>query len=424
VKTCGRRALLLLVLIAPGTEAGEFGFDVGRYERPRYEFSGYLQGSLEHLCLDRDSALYALSFPGEGPGSFERYRALAELLALYRLEQVVFNARVQGWAVDDTAGSRNDFTVQELYATTAASDRLSLEAGKRTLRWGTGYAWSPIAFLERPKDPTDPELSREGFIMAGGEYVRSFDGGRLRTLSFSPMIVPVSDSFNEDFGDTESVNLAARVYMLYRDTDLYLTARSDGSRPGALGIGLSSNLLAHLEIHGELAWLDGRTHTVIDDDGLGSARTRPIDLLLGVRYLTRAETTWILEYYRNGAGYSRQEMRRFFDLARGAGTDPAASPVARLARLEGYGAPQAMRDYLYVRVAKNDPWDVVYLNIGTTSIINLRDGSASFIPEVIYRGLSNAELRLRLALLSGGRNTEFGERLNDWRVEIRGRYFF
>ena len=52
----------------------------------------------------------------------------------------------------------------------------TLELGKRALRWGKGYAWSPVAFLERPKDPTDPELAREGFVMATGAWVRSFDG--------------------------------------------------------------------------------------------------------------------------------------------------------------------------------------------------------------------------------------------------------
>ena len=38
-----------------------------------------------------------------------------------------------------------------------------MEAGKRTLRWGKGYAWNPIGFVERPKDPNDPDLAREGY---------------------------------------------------------------------------------------------------------------------------------------------------------------------------------------------------------------------------------------------------------------------
>jgi hypothetical protein len=416
-------ALLAITSVAAASEFS-FDFDIARYERPPYEFSGYLQGSVEHLRLDRDSALYALSFPQDDPRSFERYRGLAELSALYRLEQTTFNARIQAEAADDIFASRTDLNVHEAYAETRPHDRLRLEAGKRTLRWGTGYAWSPIAFLERPKDPTDPELSREGFILASAEYVRSFTEGPLRSVSFSPVILPVTDDMNGDFGERETVNLAARLYMLYRDTDIHVTARSDGSRPGAVGIGFSRNPAPHMEIHGELAWLDGRRRAVISDAGLETDDTRPVDLLLGMRYLTHGETTWIVEYYRNGAGYSRDEMRRFFELARASRDDPALRPLAMAARREGYGAPQVMRDYLYLRVRNSEPWDALYWTLGANAIVNLHDGSASTIPEVMYTGFRNTELRGRLAVLSGGRNTEFGERLNDWRLEFRARYFF
>jgi hypothetical protein len=417
-----KRFVRLLLMAAPAAAASEltFDFDIARYERPVYEFSGYLQGTVEHLRLDRDSALYALSFPDREQGSLERYRGLGELSALYRHEESTIRARIQAEAVDDTFGSNSDLNVHELYVATPAGERTNLEVGKRSLRWGTGYAWSPIGFLERPKDPTDPELSREGFVLGTVEYVRSFPEGALRTVSFMPVILPVTAEMNGDFGERETVNVAARLYLLYGDTDIHVTARSGGSRPGALGIGFSRNPVPHMEIHGELAWYDGRTRSVISDAGIEADDTRPVDLLLGMRYLTRGETTWIVEYYHNGAGYSQDEMRRFFDLAQ----DPALRPRAMAARREGYGAPQAMRDYLYLRVRKSEPWDALYWSLGATAIVNLHDGSASTIPEVMYTGFRNTELRGRLAVLSGGRDTEFGERLNDWRLEFRARYFF
>ncbi|OOG23606.1 hypothetical protein B1C78_10795 [Thioalkalivibrio denitrificans] len=420
------RFLRVLLLAAPAAATAEFtfDFDIARYERPAYEFSGYLQGTVEHLRLDRDSALYALNFPDRDPGSFERYRGLGELSALYRHEDSTLRARIQAEAVDDIFGTSSDLNVHELYVSTPAGERTSLEIGKRSLRWGTGYAWSPIGFLERPRDPTDPELSREGFFLGSVEYVRSFPQGQLRTVSFTPVILPVTADVNGDFGERETVNVAARLYLLYRDTDIHVTARSDGSRPGALGIGFSRNPVPHMEIHGELAWYDGRTRALISDGGLETDDTRPVDLLLGMRYLTRGETTWIVEYYRNGAGYSRDEMRRFFDLASASRDDPALRPRAIAARREGYGAPQAMRDYLFLRVRKSEPWDALYWSLGVNAIVNLHDGSASTIPEVMYTGFRNTELRGRLAVLSGGRDTEFGERLNDWRLELRARYFF
>lgn len=415
-----------LLLAAPAAAASDFtfDFDATRYERPAYELSGYLQGTVEHLRLDRDSALYALNFPDRDPGGFERYRGLGELAALYRHGERTLRARVQAEAVDDIFGSSSDLNVHELYVSTPAGERITLELGKRSLRWGTGYAWSPIGLLERPRDPTDPELSREGFVLGMAEYVRSFPVGPLRTISLTPVILPVTPDLNGDFGERETVNVAARLYLLYRDTDIHVTARSAGSRPGALGIGFSRNPVPQMEIHGELSWFDARTRVLISDGDLGTDDTRPVDLLLGMRYLTLGETTWIVEYYHNGAGYSRDEMRRFFDLARASGDDPALRPRAMAARREGYGAPQAMRDYLYLRLRKSEPWDAPYWTLGGTAIINLHDGSASTIPEVTYTGFRNTELRGRLAVLSGGRDTEFGERLNDWRLEVRARYFF
>lgn len=420
----GRIGLLLFLLPALGLAEFEFDFDVGRYERKPYEVSGYLQGTFEHFLLDRESAFYALNFPDGQRRDFQRYRATGNLSGQYRWDDTTLNGRLQAEWRDDVFGSSDDVTAQELYLNHRSSDRLSAEAGKRTLRWGTGYAWNPVAFLERPKDPTDPDLTREGFVLAQAEYVRSF-AGPLRTLVLNPLILPVNDDLNEDFGADSALNPAGRVYLLYRDTDIHLTARASGSRPGALGIALSRNLAPHFEVHAELAGFGRREVTVVDDDGtLGSRDARSTDVLLGLRYLTQGETTWIAEYYRNGAGYTRQEIRNFFDLARESGEDPLVQRRAAQARASGYGAPQVMRDYLYLRVRNNEPRDLLYWAVGGTAIVNLNDGSASLIPELSYTGIANLEVRGRLAALTGGRNTEFGERQNAWRLELRARYSF
>jgi hypothetical protein len=421
-----RAWVVLLASLLPSIAQGEFefDFDVGSYERKPYEVSGYLEGTFEHFVLDRDAALYALLFPNAEQRSFKRYRATGNLSGLYRWDATTLNGRLQAEVRDDVFGSSEDVTAQELYLTHEPSERVSLEAGKRTLRWGAGYAWNPVAFLERPKDPTDPELTREGFVMASAEYVRSFDGP-LRTLVIQPVILPVNDELNDDFGQDTALNPALRMYLLYRDTDIHLLARANGSRAGALGIALSRNLAPHFEVHGELAAFGTREVRVLNDDGtLGSRGAQRADLLLGLRYLTESDTTWIAEYYHNGAGYTRSELEDFFALARDAPEDATTRARAAAARQAGYGGPQVMRDYLYLRARRNEPWGWVYWNLGATAVVNLHDGSASVLPEVTYTGIRNLELRGRLAALTGGRNTEFGERQNDWRMEIRARYRF
>ena len=56
--------------------------------------------------------------------------------------------------------------------------------------------------------------------------------------------------------------------------------------------------------------------------------------------------------------------------------------------------------------------------------MNVDDGSFNLVPEVIYTGVQNLEVRTRLNLLFGGVATEYGEKVNDWRIEVRLRYFF
>jgi hypothetical protein len=254
--------------------------------------------------------------------------------------------------------------------------------------------------------------------------VKSFTGA-LQTVSFTPVILPVTDDINDDFGAQEDTNLAARLYMLYRDTDIDLLLRTGDSRPDALGVDFARNLTTNFEVHGELAWFDDRTRPVLDtSNALVMRETEDFDWLLGLRYLTAAETTWIVEYYHNGAGYTPDEMQHFYDLARSGAASPTLRSRAQAARQAGYGAAQPMQDYLYVKVSQKEPFDALYWNAGATAIVNLHDGSASLIPEVIYTGIDDLEVRGRVAFLTGGQNTDFGERPNEWRLELRVRYFF
>jgi hypothetical protein len=410
--------------VAPARAAEQFSFDIGQYEKKPYEIGGYLQGSAEHIDVDPDAALSALSFPDGAPDSYQRYRGVLELRGKYRWDKLSLNGLWHGETLHDYNGNQHDTRFYELYLDARPNQRWTLVAGKRALRWGTGYAFNPVGFVQRPKDPADPDLAREGFVMAIAEYVKSFRGP-LQTVSFTPLVLPVSDHINDDFGRQEDINFAARLYMLYRDTDIDLLLRIGDSRPDAVGVDFARNLATSFEIHGELAWFNDRTHPVLGTGNtLAASKTQALDWLLGLRCLTPSQTTWIVEYYHNGAGYTPDEMRRFYDLARDGAIDRSLRSVAQAAREAGYGTAQPMRDYLYVKASQKEPFDALYWNAGATAVVNLHDGSGSLIPEAIYTGIENLELRGRLALLVGGRDTDFGERPNDWRIELRARYFF
>ena len=416
----------LLLFLPFFVHAEDFSFDVLNYDKKPYEWSGYLELIGEQIDLNQNSAFYNLTIPAnESPDSFQRYSGNAELSGLYRFNNSSVNFRGQANTQDSYFGNQHGTSVHELYYATSFSDRLSFDFGKRVIKWGKGYAWNPVGFIERPKDPNDPVLSREGFILASVDYVRSFDGP-LKTIAITPVILPVTNNINEDFSSIEDTNFAAKLYMLYYDTDIDFMFLSKGSRAAQFGMDFSRNLTTNFEIHGELAYINNQNRVIIDSFNQLSIKNQDaVNGLLGMRYLSEMEVTWIIEYYHNGTGYSEPEMERFFQLAK---TDPAVSSslfaLAKNAQQSGYAAPNPARDYLYIRASRNEFMDIVYLTAGFASIINLRDQSFSLTPELIYAGIENQETRLRFVWLQGERLSEFGEKLNDWRLEFRFRYFF
>ena len=89
-----------------------------------------------------------------------------------------------------------------------------------------------------------------------------------------------------------------------------------------------------------------------------------------------------------------------------------------------YGKINPMRDYLYFRVSQKEPFDILYFTPSVTLITNINDKSFSFSPELLYTGITNLELRLKAAFVSGERLSEYGEKQNDYRAELRVRYYF
>jgi len=152
--------------------------------------------------------------------------------------------------------------------------------------------------------------------------------------------------------------------------------------------------------------------------------------VLGVRFLTEGNTTYIADYYRNGAGHTDADMNTYFDVvARGVEAvadsgDETLIQAARRATEAGYGLIHPMRNYFYGRVNQADALGVLYLTIGASVIANLDDGSFALLPEVQYRPSGRAEVRVLATIQRGARRTEFGEKPADVRLELRVRYFF
>lgn len=412
--------------------AEEFSFSAAQYEKKPYEFKGHLDLMSSQLNVDPNAAMTNLTFqPIESAKDFARYDSELELEGLYRFDNSTVNFRsLSSWQKDDL-NETTSHTVQEAFWRVQPSDQWSLEIGKRAIKWGKGYAWNPVGFIERAKNPDDPEVNREGYILASAEYTKVLPG-LVKTLAASGFVLPVSDSVNEDLISNSSSpsvdNLiwAGKLYLLIGETDLdfYLSYSPETSTD--FGMSFSSNLASNFEIHGDLAYRSQQNQTLLTaDNQLISQTSESFQGLLGLRYLTESELTWIAEWYVNPQGYSLTELKPFYDLAH---TNPLNSlsdyQLAQQAKQAGYAATNPGQQYLYLRTSQKDFADIIYLSAALTGIMNLEDSSSVLTPELTYTGLKNSEFRLRVSALQGGTQTEFGEKLNDLKWEARARFYF
>lgn len=421
--------ILLLFSSVGLATAEEFIFDESELEKKFWHLGGYVEARPGLNLVDRDAALSRLRYYGLGVGDF-----LADFNGKLLLEGSI----EKDWAklfiqpsLDYTnTRLENNLTLtwHEAWLQAKPNDSFKALAGKRSLRWGKGYAWNPVAFFDRPKNPDDPEISLEGYWLATADYIQSFDGP-LQTLAITPVLLPQNHAINSDFGSSNQLNWGGKLYLLLYDTDIDLLLMGRGSRSASYGLDFSRNLTSNFELHGELAWVVDTPRQVLLPSGqVAITRGNTTSWLLGLRYLTEQDTTWIMEYYRNGNGHSQDEMETFYDQVDRSYEQwqqtGNASPLQRLGQLQSYSRIAPMNDYLYARVSQKEPGDILYFTSALTAIANLRDGSFSLAPELLYTGIINLELRIKATTTVGANQTEFAEKQNDARIELRLRYYF
>jgi len=420
------------LLFAPVIDAAEeFSFDATQFEKKPYEFNAYVEMYYERFQLAQDNTGYILNFLGQPDRhTINRGTGVLEINGKFKKNQFSAEATLHSYYLRDDVNndsSSDDKTrLYEAFGRYQPGSQWAVEAGKRASRWGKGYAWNPVGFVERPKDPNDPELSREGYVIAGADYIKSYIGD-LHTIAITPVLLPVTNDINSDYGKTDEINLAGKVYFLYKNTDIDLVALNHASRSARYGLDFSRNVSPNFEIHGEWAYISEVRNPLINVAGLSSVEVKDAHQgLLGLRYLTESDTTYILEYYYNGAGYSDTQLEDYYRNVKAAA---AYNNVALLNKyktigINGYLRRNPGEQYVYLRASNKEPFDILYFTPAFTLIYNVMDRSYSLTPEAVYTGITNLELRLKVFILQGREYSEFGEKQNRSKVEIRARYYF
>ena len=399
---------------------------------------------------DEEAELYKLKYSQQSEKSTSADQFYFILGGRHEWQESFFFWKARSFLYKNDSGWENKNNLDEAYINCLYNSEIRWEAGKKILNWGKAHAWNPLGFLASPRDPLDAELSREfpqeGVIYLGAEYKKKFSPGPdpLQGVTFSPLIFPVQENVNETFGQPKDFqehvsetsgqskhwNLAGKLSLLFWNTEIDFCFLKGESRPDRYGFGFSRNLDTNLEIYGDFWMIPEYEKVFLDNSGptpLSSTEYAAFGNLVGFCYNRGEDIRYIVEYYRNKAGYTPEEMKNYYAYLHEM-NDPNQENVDRtyIRNITEYyyHRPDLMQEYVFAKIIKNEPLEIQRLTFSVAGILNIQDKSYSISPEFHYKSRPSLNIKLKGTVNKGEPLTEFGERANDWKVEISLAYFF
>jgi len=410
----------------------DLDFEIPEVEKKPYSFNAEFKISETIKGFDEDSLLYHQRYPnGRDDNTFFQTDLNLKVEGSYQVSIVKLYARLNGdLYYNDDENWENDRRTEEAYVSFLPGPSVTLDAGKKVLKWGKGYAWNPVAFFSRPKDIEDPDATLEGYYVVSGDFIKSMNGP-IKTIAITPVILPVSRHINDEWSTERDTIWGSKIYFFAFDTDLDIMFLAGEEVEDRFGIDFSKNISVNFEIHGEAAIVLDYVKYKTDQQGnLTEKKYDPKNYLLGIRYLTSHDTTYIFEYFRNGQGYTRDEMKDYFTLIEDGYREYISSQsMAELSKSREYGSQfynkqTVMKDYLYLKVSQKEPFDILYFTPSVTCLYNINDKSGSITPHITYTPITNLEFELKTIFLLGKDYTEYGEKLNEYKVYAEVKYYF
>jgi hypothetical protein len=319
--------------------------------------------------------------------------------------------------------------VKELYLNWSVDSHWDLTLGKRILKWGTGYAWTPTGVLDPrhdPRDPTDRLNQYEGTELA--EVRGTYGRHNFTAVYAAPSLYSKLQAGGR--GD----QWAFKYNSLVKKLDYSLIA-SIGGQGTANRYGANATYVAGqaLELHAEyiaqrgarllypLAIAQSDPRITFPSPPYAPLKEHDDDIysrgLIGANYTFPSGWNLVVEYYRDGQGLSEFERERFDTYVLYneeqhrllVGPDPSqiTLPAANLLwTLQGLTGFSRARDYFFARIARDrlvQKW-----SLESIAIFSLRDGSSIWIPQVSYDFNERVGTYVRYTYYAGGRMTEFG----------------
>jgi len=390
---------LLLCIQTPALTAAEesdpYNFNVQSFTKKTWEWKGAVTLTGTSKQYNTDSAVYAKKFQGTGPGQSTEGELNIFLESRWDWDviRLVLSAEASAFRSSLADTTEDSTFLSEGYLQLARLDPHTVEFGKRLLRWGKGYAFNPVAFLERPKNPEDPEANREGVVVSQGIWIA---GKKLFLDNSSATVVyfPVRDGINDDFrdGGGHENGWGLKLYGLISTTDigLYLVRWPEAEETD-WGVDVAANLTSSFEVHGE--------HAVFASSA-GTTRKS----LLGLRYLSENEVTWILEGFHDTSGLTSGETAALYETL---ATGTSAQARSALARIQQ--SRTLSQSYGFLKISVKEPFNWLYFTPSASWLVNLDDASHTATVQATYVPLENWTLQATWQQARGTSHTQWGE---------------
>jgi hypothetical protein len=333
-----------------------------------------------------------------------------------------------GWSVtgSDLIHPAYAFTLHELSIDVPITEQIDLLAGKKILKWGTGYAFNPTGVVEPQRLPSDPS-----------DRLNANEGRKLVSISAlsgqsSLTIVYLNDvKFSTDAVHWANTEWALRASTYVSGLDLAFIGHWRQHDRGELGVNSAYVIGERLELHAEALASRGTSemyHASLFDNATDSLYTAPPyrtaygsssvmfwKTLIGGQYTFDNGVNIVLEYYHNGEGLSRDEWDRWMTFVRahdamreGSTVVPTqALPLLRvnlLWALQTLASRGTMREYVFVRGAYTQgAWSGEVLGL-----VNAVDKSSVVVTSLSYKFSPVVTTYMRGTIFSGRDGTEYG----------------
>ena len=309
----------------------------------------------------------------------------------------------------------SDVNINQLYYQ-ATSGPFLFQVGRKKVRWGVGYSYSPTDLITQLKNPEDPEDRLNKIKGADLFQLTYIKNNSELDLVYFPMI-----NWSSSNAFINSSRFGLRWYNLIDPFDLAFVGKAEQQGQWASGLNTSVAIGKAIELHAEYLYTS-QSNTNYPNLYLDPSETAyPFflqqkkkganDILLGGQVTFYGDWNLTAEYLYHGSGYSSEEFNAYINRLKSLnmqfGTSYNQLPIVAGLQESALNFSTPLRQhYLFGRLYHPNVTHSISLEM--YSFLSLADRSGLFVIKPKYTGSKSYEVYYCMEKFWGKNVTEFG----------------